>query len=184
MLPAIIIIISMTIILHTLIRPKKTKELPSLSDLDEYYLLLENKKSVHLIQKKLLDCAIKITRKINDLTIERNQLYSLYNEKIISDNIWNEINKSLDDYEYLKMIVQVEANKLKEGNRIFQDADFLVRKETILKDKLRKDKKKKEDTFFQKKREVLERMVKEKLKKVCEEIKCSDSKILVNGSKD
>lgn len=170
MLPAILIVLSITIILHTLIRPKKQKEVPAFPDLDEYYLLLESEKSMHTVQKKLLECAIKITLHVSKLTAERSQLSYLYTEKLIGDGIWNSINKSLGDYEYLKMIVQNEANRLKEGSRIFQDAEFLAKKEMLVKDKLRGDRKRKEDSFFQKKRDALERIVREKLKRVKEEV--------------
>lgn len=173
MLPAFLIIISIIILLITFLKSKKARKIPVMEELEKYYDMVDDKKNSQLIQKQLLECAVKILKNFDELNTEKEQLWSLYEEKLIGDEIWNEIVNKIKDFKYLKMLVGIEANKIRPDyeDKIFKDATLILKKDISIKEKKKKERKNKEDTLFQKKREVLERILREKLIKEQEEVK-------------
>jgi hypothetical protein len=135
-------------------------------ELEKYYDMQTDDVAPNTLQKQLLTAAVVVSERAYLISQERQVLYGLYNDRIVSYKLWERLDKAKRDLEFETMGIEAEADTLKSkwGDRIFQESEQIVYNNARTKDKGKRERKNKDDLFFEKKREMLEREVVKKLK--------------------
>lgn len=154
------VLLSFVILCISFVKKYKTQTsswFPPNEELEKFY---ELEGSASQQQKQLVAAASVTASQINELENERRNLYTLSQERITSMDLWNTLDNTVKEMEIEKMIVQNEADKLKNdwGTNIWKEVDL---RETGKQGML---KKRDIDGLFWKKKETLEKRLVEKLK--------------------
>ncbi|KCZ79662.1 hypothetical protein H312_02945 [Anncaliia algerae PRA339] len=132
---------------------------PPNEELESYYNLTNV--SITQKQKALLAAAVTTIQRIEELENERDPVFELSQDHIISFDLLNFFEKSISDLEVEKMVICSEADSLKDdwSNSIFREAEVMA-------SKIKKIPNKKvsiDEALFNKKRETLEKKIQIKL---------------------
>ncbi|KAF7683327.1 hypothetical protein TCON_1457 [Astathelohania contejeani] len=124
------------------------------AELERYYEM--DKATAPQKLKQLVQCAIVVITRIVELEKEKVILDELYEERMISKQMWMSLNQDMKQLQVERMMIQAEADSILEGAgaKCMQEAEMFVAK---MKRKPRHELKGKEDVLFNKKREMLTR---------------------------
>ncbi|KRH93240.1 hypothetical protein M153_12400001262 [Pseudoloma neurophilia] len=156
MLPIILIIFSSMILMFSLLRKKGIKENSTASsNLSEYYDLPENV-SNQMKSKVLLEAAVRNLQIREELYQENGMVRQLTSNRLLGPKKLDEMISQSKEMEYEVLLINSEAENLKQNWDIFSDAlnalpSFKKKKEMNEKDNLQK-----ESNFAKKKKETLE----------------------------
>ncbi|EPR79731.1 Sec 66 endoplasmic reticulum translocation complex [Spraguea lophii 42_110] len=162
MIEALIICISVLIITGTFFAKGRNKDKSGecSEELEKYYSLLEDKVPTQILYKQLILCAKRITEEANNIEDEKEKMYYLYMDRLISESWWSELKDRMKVLKNEKILIYGEAESIQQGfgEKIFELSKKLQEKKKSTKH--HKD----DDIFYKKKKEALER---ELYKKMC-----------------
>ncbi|TBU10507.1 putative subunit Sec66 of preprotein translocase [Hamiltosporidium tvaerminnensis] len=170
MLQIIFVCLSLTIVTLSYVKSKNKNTVTPLvgqnTELEKFYILQDQGANHNILMKQLQAAALFVTENVIRLSEERSVLYDLYSERMISYLQWKNIEKTLSRLSFEKMSIESEVEALKNGwsSKMFGDCEKEVSKNLLVSDKLKKENRNNEDSFYLRKREVLEREVVRRLK--------------------
>ncbi|KAK1348189.1 hypothetical protein LUQ84_002566 [Hamiltosporidium tvaerminnensis] len=170
MLQIIFVCLSLTIVTLSYVKSKNKNTVTPLvgqnTELEKFYILQDQGANQNILMKQLQAAALFVTENFVRLSEERSVLYDLYSERMISYLQWKNIEKTLSRLSFEKMSIESEVEALKNGwsSKMFGDCEKEVSKNLLVSDKLKKENRNNEDSFYLRKREVLEREVVRRLK--------------------
>lgn len=164
MLPIIIIILSSLVLVFSILRKKSNVEKNIVeSNLSEFYNLPDSA-TQQTKMRILQESAIKNLYQREDCFNKSYMIQQLSNQRLLSMKHWQNLIAKKKELEYEKLIIESEAENLKNNWPIFSDANKLLPMYKKREEKVDKDTINKENTFLTRKKMTLEHSLINKLK--------------------